>query len=283
MKYMLIGSLGQLGNEFKNYLKKNSIDFVETDLPNLDVSRLDDVDRFLNAYRPNVVINCSAYNFVDFAENDKWNCLKVNTMGVRNLAYVCKRYGAFLVHFSTDYVFDGEKPSPYIEEDKPNPINFYGLSKFFGERAIYEELKDFLIFRVSWLYGFGTQNFIIKFLNWSEDSDSVRVSVDEISVPTSTRTVVNVSMKAIEEGLTGLYHLTNSGYASRYEWALALKKELGLRVNVIPAKSEEFQLPARRPKFSAMSNEKISELLDITIRPWRDELNDFLTIFVHKN
>ncbi len=283
MKYLLIGSFGQLGNEFKNFFLRNSIDYVETDLPTLDVSKLDDVDKFLSLHRPDVVVNCSAYNFVDHAENDKWNCLKVNTIGVRNLAYICKKYGAFLVHYSTDYVFDGEKPSPYIEEDKPNPVNFYGLSKFFGEEAIIEELKEFLIFRVSWLYGFGTQNFIIKFLNWSEESDTVRVPVDEISVPTSTHTVVNVSMKAVEEGLTGLYHLTNSGFASRYEWALALKKELGLRVNVIPAKSEEFQLPARRPKFSAMCNGKISELLGITIPPWREELNNFLAVFARKN
>ncbi|MFN3781838.1 MAG: SDR family oxidoreductase, partial [Candidatus Kapaibacteriota bacterium] len=198
MKYLLIGSFGQLGNEFKNFFVRNSINFIETDLPTLDVSKFDVVEKFLSLHRPDVVVNCSAYNFVDHAENDKWNCLKVNTIGARNLAYTCNKFGAFLVHFSSDYVFDGEKPSPYIEEDKPNPVNFYGLSKFFGEEAIIEELKEFLIFRVSWLYGFGTQNFIIKFLNWSEESDTVRVPVDEISVPTSTQTVVYVTMKAIE-------------------------------------------------------------------------------------
>lgn len=283
MKYLLIGSLGQLGSEFKHFFQKKNVEFYETDLPTLDVGNFDDVLRIFNAIKPEIVINCSAYNFVDRAEIDRWNAVRVNTIGVRNLAYACRKNNAFLVHFSTDYVFDGEKPTLYVEEDKPNPINFYGLTKFLGEQALLEELKEYLILRVSWLYGFGTQNFIVKFLNWSEETDTVRISIDEVSVPTSTRTVVNVTMKAIEEGLNGLFHLTNSGYASRYEWALELKKQLSLRVNVVPAKSEEFQLPARRPKFSAMSNQKISDMLGITIKPWREELIEFLNIFSQKN
>ncbi|MCX7909937.1 MAG: dTDP-4-dehydrorhamnose reductase [Ignavibacteria bacterium] len=283
MKYLLIGSLGQLGTEFKNYFQKNNIDFIETDLPTLDVGNFDDVDTMIGTFKPDVVINCSAYNYVDQAENDRWTPIRVNTIGVRNIAYLCRKYNSFLVHFSTDYVFDGEKPSLYFEEDKPNPINFYGLSKFLGELSILEELEEYLILRVSWLYGFGTQNFIVKFLNWSEETDTVRVSIDEISVPTSTRTVVAVTMKSINEGLVGLFHLTNSGYASRFEWALELKKQLGLRVNVIPAKVDEFQLPAKRPKFSAMSNQKISDLLGISIPPWREELENFLNIFASKN
>lgn len=283
MKFLLIGSLGQLGSEFKHFFQKKNIEFFETDLPTLDVGNLDDVLNIFSAIKPDIVINCSAYNFVDRAEIDRWNALRVNTIGVRNLAYACKKNNSFLVHFSTDYVFDGEKPTLYVEEDKPNPINFYGLTKYLGEQAVFEELKEYLIFRVSWLYGFGTQNFIVKFLNWSEESDTVRISVDEVSVPTSTRTVVNVSLRAIDEGLVGLFHLTNSGFASRYEWALELKKQLGLRVNVVPAKSEEFQLPARRPRFSAMSNEKVCDLLGFTIKPWRDELTEFLNIFSQKN
>lgn len=283
MKYLLIGSLGQLGTEFKNYFQRNNINFFETDLPSLDVARLDDVEKVISTVKPEIVLNCSAYNFVDRAETDRWNAIRVNSLGVKNLAYVCRKHDAFLVHFSSDYVFDGEKPTLYIEEDKPNPINFYGWTKYFGEQAIVEELEFFLILRVSWLYGFGTQNFIVKFLNWCEQSDTVRISIDEVSIPTSTRTVVKVTMKALNEGLVGLFHLTNSGYASRYEWALELKKQLGLRVNVVPARSEEFQLPAVRPKFSAMSNQKISELLGISIPPWRDELIGFLNTFTNKN
>jgi len=283
MKYLLIGSLGQLGTEFKNFFQNNQIDFYETDLPTLDVGNFKEVEKIFDIVKPDVVINCSAYNYVDRAEVDRWNAVRVNSIGVRNLAQACEKYNSFLVHFSSDYVFDGEKPTYYVEDDRPNPVNFYGWSKYFGEQAIAELLKEYLIFRVSWLYGFGTQNFIIKFLNWSEDTDTVRIAIDEVSVPTSTRTVVEVTMKAIEEGLVGLYHLTNSGFASRFEWALELKKLLGLRVNVLPAKSEEFQLPARRPKFSAMSNQKISDFLGITIPPWRDELESFLSDFPKKS
>ncbi|MGB9771464.1 MAG: dTDP-4-dehydrorhamnose reductase [Candidatus Kapaibacteriota bacterium] len=283
MKYLLIGSLGQLGSEFKNYFQNNNIDFYETDLPTLDVGKLDDVESAISQIKPDIVINCSAYNYVDRAEIDRWNAIRVNTLGARNLAYVCRKHDAFLVHFSSDYVFDGEKPTLYLEEDKPNPINFYGWTKYLGEQAINEELQFFLILRVSWLYGFGPQNFIVKFLNWSEETDTVRISIDEISVPTSAHRVVNVTMQALKEGLVGVFHLTNSGYASRYEWALELKKQLGLRVNVVPAKSEEFQLPARRPKFSAMSNQKICELLGISIPPWRDDLIYFIETFNLRN
>jgi dTDP-4-dehydrorhamnose reductase len=276
MKFLLIGSLGQLGNEFKHYFQKNNIEFYETDLPTLDVFNLDDVLEIFSNIKPEMVINCSAYNFVDRAEEDRWNPIKVNTIGVKNLAYACEKYDSFLVHFSTDYVFDGEKPTQYTEEDEPNPINFYGLSKYLGEQAISDILDSYLIFRVSWLYGYGTQNFIVKFLHWVEDTDIVRIAIDEVSVPTSTFTVVDAVMKSLDEGLSGLYHLTNSGFASRYEWALEIKKNLGLRINIVPVNSEEFHLPARRPKFSAMSNQKISSDLNIEIPSWREELERFL-------
>jgi dTDP-4-dehydrorhamnose reductase len=276
MKFLLIGSLGQLGNEFKHYFQKNNIEFYETDLPTLDVFNLDDVLEIFSNIKPEIVINCSAYNFVDRAEEDRWNPIKVNTIGVKNLAYACEKYDSFLVHFSTDYVFDGEKPTQYTEEDEPNPINFYGLSKYLGEQAISDILDSYLIFRVSWLYGYGTQNFIVKFLHWVEDTDIVRIAIDEVSVPTSTFTVVDAVMKSLDEGLCGLYHLTNSGFASRYEWALEIKKNLGLRINIVPVNSEEFHLPARRPKFSAMSNQKISSDLNIEIPSWREELERFL-------
>jgi len=276
MKFLLIGSLGQLGNEFKHYFQKNNIEFYETDLPTLDVFNLDDVLKIFSNIKPEIVINCSAYNFVDRAEEDRWNPIKVNTIGVKNLAYACEKYDSFLVHFSTDYVFDGEKPIQYTEEDEPNPINFYGLSKYLGEQAISDILDSYLIFRVSWLYGYGTQNFIVKFLHWVEDTDIVRIAIDEVSVPTSTFTVVDAVMKSLDEGLCGLYHLTNSGFASRYEWALEIKKNLGLRINIVPVNSEEFHLPARRPKFSAMSNQKISSDLNIEIPSWREELERFL-------
>jgi dTDP-4-dehydrorhamnose reductase len=276
MKFLLIGSLGQLGNEFKHYFQKNNIEFYETDLPTLDVFNLDDVLEIFSNFKPEIVINCSAYNFVDRAEEDRWNPIKVNTIGVKNLAYACEKYDSFLIHFSTDYVFDGEKPTQYTEEDEPNPINFYGLSKYLGEQAISDILDSYLIFRVSWLYGYGTQNFIVKFLHWVEDTDIVRIAIDEVSVPTSTFTVVDAVMKSLDEGLCGLYHLTNSGFASRYEWALEIKKNLGLRINIVPVNSEEFHLPARRPKFSAMSNKKISSDLNIEIPSWREELERFL-------
>jgi len=170
--------------------------------------------------KPDIVINCAAYNLVDKAEEDYITAYKTNALGVRNLAYLSNKLNAFFVHYSTDYVFDGTKENGlYTEEDTPNPLNEYGKSKLTGERWIVEETENYLLFRVSWVYGRGKQNFIYKLIQWAKNNDYLKIAYDEISVPTSTRTIVEVTLKALDNGLTGLYHLTNSGYASRYEWA----------------------------------------------------------------
>ena len=273
-----MGAKGQLGKEFIKYLSNESkISLFALGKKECDISKLDQVLNIFENIRPNIVINCAAYNFVDKAEKDYINAIKVNSIGVKNLAFACRKYKAFLVHYSSDYVFDGKKEgSPYIEEDLPNPINEYGKSKFMGEIFLKEEMDNYLLFRVSWVYGEGKQNFLYKLLNWSKEADYIKVSYDEISVPTSTRTIVRVTLKALKENLKGLYHLTNTGYASRYEWAKLFFKLKGINKFIHGVSSSNFNLPAQRPKFSAMSNEKISKILNIQIPTWEEELTKFV-------
>ena len=272
MKFLITGARGQLAREFIAYFQEKGYGFAAFPKDELDVSDFEKVYQTIKEIKPDIIINCSAYNQVDLAEKEKHLAYKVNTIGVYNLAISAREIKAKLVHYSTDYVFDGTKIGFYTEEDQPNPLNEYGKSKLLGEFFIQEILENYLIFRVSWVYGKGTQNFLYKLEEWAKKQEVLKIAVDEFSVPTSTRTIVEVTLKALDEGLTGLYHLTNSGYASRYEWAKEYFKLKGINKLIYPALQADFNLPAKRPKWSVMSNEKISKALGITIRDWREEL-----------
>ncbi|MBK3333185.1 dTDP-4-dehydrorhamnose reductase [Persephonella atlantica] len=276
-KYLIFGKNGQLGKEFVKTFEKEKKEFYALEHKECDISDLSSVLEVFKGIKPDVVINCAAYNQVDKAEEDYRTAIKVNSLGVRNLAFASKRFNAFLIHYSTDYVFDGEKEDGLCtEEDNPNPLNEYGKSKLLGEIFLKEETEKYLIFRTSWVYGEGKQNFIYKLMQWAKDNDYLKVAYDEISVPTSTRTIVEVSLKAVEQGLTGLYHLTNSGYASRYEWAKKVFEIKGIKKFIKPVSSDIFNLPAKRPKFSAMGNDRIKNILKIDIIEWEEEIKRYL-------
>ncbi|MFZ8785178.1 dTDP-4-dehydrorhamnose reductase [Thermocrinis sp.] len=274
-KVLITGARGQLGKEFVKVLSSKGIDFVALERKDLDVTNFEKVYKTLKEINPSVVINCSAYNQVDLAETEILKAFSTNAVGPYNLAIACREINAKLIHYSTDYVFDGIKKGLYTEEDSPNPLNQYARSKLLGEELVKQVLEDYLILRVSWVYGEGTQNFLCKLEEWAKKQEVLKVVVDEFSVPTSTKTITEVTLKAIDAGLTGLYHLTNSGYASRYEWAKEYFKLKGISKLVYPALQADFNLPAKRPKWSVMSNEKISRALGITIRDWKEELKSF--------
>lgn len=272
MKYLILGAGGQLAKEFIKVLGSKGLQFTALSREELDVTRTDAVVKTITELKPDVVINCSAYNLVDKAEEDPTQCMKVNAFGVANLVFACKQVNAFLVHYSTDYVFDGTKEGLYLEDDTPNPINTYGRSKLLGEIFIREQLENYLLFRTSWVYGEGKQNFLYKLQQWAQNNEYLRIACDEFSVPTSTRTIVEVTLTALKKGAVGLYHLVNSGYASRYEWAREYLELKGIKKFVYPAYQQEFKLPAKRPRWSAMSNDKICKDLGIEIRNWKEEL-----------
>ena len=272
MKILILGARGQLGSEFSLRLP----DAVALGRDECDVTDFDSVLDVFSSVKPGIVINCSAYNLVDRAEDEFWKAYAVNAVGAKNVACACRRFKAFMVHFSTDYVFDGEKEGLYVETDRANPVNEYGKSKFAGERFVEGEIEDRLIFRVSWVYGRGKRNFVYKLIQWSENTETVRVSYDEFSIPTSTSVIVDATLKALDLGLIGLYHLTCSGVASRYEWAKKVFQVLRIKKALVPVPSSVFNLAAERPRFSAMSNNKLSKDLSLELPYWEDELNRFL-------
>jgi len=279
MKYLILGANGQLAKEFLKTLPAEKVIGLTRD--KCDIANFYEVQDALGFYKPDITINCAAYNKVDDAEIDFTESFKVNSLGAYNLALACKNFNSFLVHYSTDYVFDGKKESGlYEENDKPNPINQYGRSKLLGEKIIKEILGDkFLIFRVSWVYGEGKQNFVYKVLSWIKKNPYLKVSFDEVSVPTATTTIVAFTLQSLKEGLTGVYHLTNSGYASRFEFAKKIIEFLGIRKFIKPVTASSFNLPAPRPLFSALSNQKLSHTLNVTIPHWEESLYKFLKGF----
>ena len=269
MKILLTGANGQLAGEFQRLLEHYPHEVAALDRAMLDISNDDHVEQAFIAHTPDIVFNCAAYNLVDRAEQEYESAFRVNAMGVRNLARASKKMDSLLVHFSSDYVFDGTKEDFYSEEDITNPLNKYGESKLSGELFLKEETDNFLLFRVSWVFGAGQQNFLYKLLEWAKQKKLLKVVCDQISVPTCTRDIAHLTMFAINKGLRGVYHLTNSGYASRYEVARFFLEKTGMDNLVLPVRSDAFPSPAKRPYFSAMSNIKLSRALDVQIPDWR--------------
>jgi len=277
MKILITGANGQLATEFQRYFERRGTNRITAlSKKELDISDFESVSEALSGNSPSVVINCAAYNLVDRAEDDRYAAFRVNAEGVKNLAAACRKNKAFLIHYSTDYVFDGTKEKYYTETDSTYPLNVYGESKLSGERLLAEENNDFLLFRVSWVFGQGTASFLYKLSEWAKDRDVLKIVCNQVSVPTYTNDIVMYTIAAYDKGLTGIYHLTNSGYASRYEVARYYIKKLGLRRTVLPADSNFFNERARRPYFSAMSNGKLSEDLGLEIPEWTDAINRFV-------
>ena len=279
-RYLVTGSNGQLARAFIRKLSGSSADYLPLNRAELDITDPAAVTEICDSYRPNVIINCAAYNDVDGAEDDPGGAERVNTSGPGLLAQASKRLKALLVHFGSDYVFDGTKEDGLYKEDDPaNPINRYGKSKLGGEEAIRKETDDFLIFRLSWVFGDGKQNFIHKLLEWAKNNDYLKIVCDEFSVPTYTGTVADITIKALDERLTGLYHLTNTGFCSRYEWASLIFKRMDIPKFIRPVTVASFDLRAKRPAFSPMDNGLISKELGLEIPAWEQAVESCLEEF----
>jgi len=275
MKVLITGANGQLAREFQKLSEGDTHDITAFDKEQMDITDPAAVTETISRIKPDVLLNCAAYNFVDKAEGFFDAAYKVNAEGVKNLASACGKCGILLVHYSSDYVFDGRKEGFYTEEDEPNPINSYGKTKLAGEEFL-KETGRFLLFRVSWVFGEGSQNFLYQLSEWAKTKKVLKVVCDQISIPTFTKDIVALTMFAIAKNLRGLYNLTNSGHASRYEVARYFLERLGMDNLVLPVTSEYFPTPARRPYFSAMSNLKLACDLNVNVPDWRTGIDRYI-------
>ncbi len=278
MKYIITGSSGQLAKAFIKKFTETNIDFIAPSEQDLDITNKEKISNIFSQYPPDIVINCAAYNNVEYAQQDNSKAFLINKTAVKNLVEETKKYNAKFVHFGSDYVFDGTKNDLYIETDKTNPLNEYGKSKLAGEQEALM-YKNSLVCRLSWVIGEGQQNFLFKLSGWIKNNKTVNVSSDEISVPCFSFDIVNTVIKALDNGLKGLYHLTNSGKASRYELAKEFVKLNNFNTEILPVPMATFNSKVQRPLFTAMSNNKISKELNISIPEWKESLKKLQSNF----
>ena len=279
MTILITGANGQLGLDFQTLLRKNNLDFIVTDVLDpqnyLDITNYNQLRSFVKDKNIDTIINCSAYNLVDKAESDSYQAFLINGHAVRNLAQVANDINAKLVHYSTDYVFDGYKRTPYTLLDETHPISKYGESKLLGEKFVTQIANNFLLIRTSWLIGRGN-NFIKKILQWSQDKFELKVVTDEISNPTFTDDLAKATLDLLNVHSQGLYHITNGGYCSRFEWANFILKQKGWSGKLIPATAKDFNLPAKRPFFSSLDNFGLKESIGYELQAWQEATKKFL-------
>lgn len=278
-KLLILGAGGQLGKEFTTHLEKHQFNFLAPNEKDSDITRQESMKQILEEYKPDIIINCAAYNAVDKAEDDEATAFLVNAKAPGHLAEMAAGRGIKVVHFSSDYVFDGTKNGLYQEDDTCQPLNVYGNSKLEGEHQVLAN-GDHLVFRLSWVIGPGEQNFIFKLNQWADKNPVLKITSDEVSVPTFTFDIVELTLKALTQNLNGLYHLTNSDYASRYELTRQYLKIAGRNNVVIPVPLSHFQTPAKRPGFSAMSNLHLKRILHTEIPSWQESLKKYVKYYL---
>jgi dTDP-4-dehydrorhamnose reductase len=276
MKILVTGSRGQLGAELMSNAPKGYEVFgYDMDMDITDIKRVEEVFKSIG---PDTVIHCAAYTNVDECEDSSsQKAMDVNALGTENMALMAKKYSSSLVYISTDYVFDGKKTTPYTEYDMPNPISHYGLSKHYGEIAVRQIVSDHYILRTTGLYSPHGKNFVETMISYSKDSSSLTVVDDQICTPTYSLDMAECVYKVIESSLFGTYHATNAGQCSWHEFASAIFDVIKKDIRILPIKSSEIGRKANRPRYSVLENYKLEKRNIMTMRPWRDALEDFLS------
>jgi len=272
---IVFGASGQLGHCLKQVVAEQQLQHVffpgEGEANILDVAAL---EKLFAEHKPQYCINCAAYTAVDKAEDDRDVALKVNRDGAGNLAKLCQQYQATLVHVSTDFVFEGNTPYPLTEADAAKPINVYGLTKLEGEKAITEQLKAHYIIRTSWLYSEHGNNFVKTMLRLGAEKDELKIIADQIGTPTYAVDLAEciLAIIASDEQQYGIYHYSNEGVTSWYDFAMGIFDIAGTDIKVLPVRTSEYVTKAVRPTYSVMDKTKIKTTFGVTIPYWRESL-----------
>jgi dTDP-4-dehydrorhamnose reductase len=276
MKVLLTGANGQLGYDFQRLFDSKKIDYTATDYKELDITDINKVREFVKDKGYTHIISCAAYNDVDKAETEKDLCYKLNTDAPRDLAKIAKEINAVFVTYSTDFVFEGSKEIPYTEEDIPNPPSVYARSKREGEKLTLDTYEKSFVIRTSWVFGIANNNFNKQIIGWSEGRDKLNIVDDQVSVPTYSKDLAEFSWELIQSNKFGLYHLSNSGECSKYDQAKYVLKSIGWSGELGIARTEDFNLPAKRSKYSKISSEKAEKVIGKKMPNWQNAIDRFL-------
>lgn len=293
MKILLLGHQGMLGSDLFSKLSFDH-EIVGMDKEEIDIVSAGECKDAIDATAPDIVINAAAYTHVDRCETDRERCFAVNADAVKNIAEACRKKKVRIIHFSTDYVFDGTAREPYKEEDQCNPINVYGESKMAGENYLRSHSENYLLIRSSWLYGAKGKNFVQTILEKakaksfiddamakakarSDNPSTLSVVDDQVGSPTYTKDLASAVSLLIEKNAQGIFHVTNRGTCSWHQFAVKILKESGFGDIVVkPIKSNQLQRPARRPAYSILSMQKFTRSTGKTMQPWQLALQDYL-------
>ena len=278
MKVLVTGVKGQLGFDVMNELKKRGLEAVGADIEEMDITDAESVNRFIMAAKPDAVIHCAAYTAVDAAEENEDICRRVNADGTRNIAKVCKELDCKMIYISTDYVFDGQGSRPWEPDEERHPLNVYGQTKYEGELAVQELLEKYFIVRIAWVFGVNGKNFVKTMLNLAQTHDTLTVVNDQYGSPTYTYDLARLLVDMVQTDKYGIYHATNEGICTWYEFACEIFKQANVAVKVLPVSAAEYRAKAKRPENSRMSKEKLTENGFERLPSWQDALGRYLAV-----
>jgi dTDP-4-dehydrorhamnose reductase len=270
-KILIIGADGMLGGELFRTFKKKDVCIGST-IQELDISDYDRTIEIIKKFEPHVVINAAAFTMVDLCEQEKEKAFAVNAQGAKNVAIGCREIGAKCIYLSTDYVFDGKKDRPYAEADLPNPISVYGLSKFQGEKYVQEILNDYLIIRSSWLFAKEGGNFVNTIIKLSREMKELTMVDDQKGSPTYTKDLSQAISLLVEKELKGIFHITNSGCCTWFEFAQKILDLIGSSMQLLPISSSHCGRPAQRPHNSVLNCGKLKKKTCLIMPHWEDAL-----------
>lgn len=276
MKVLVTGVKGQLGYDVVKELEKRKHNAIGIDVDEMDITDKKAVERVLADVNPDVVIHCAAYTAVDAAEDNIELCKKINVDGTENIAVMCKKIGCKMIYISTDYVFDGEGENAFEPDQETAPLNVYGLTKFQGEEVVKRYLEKYFIVRISWVFGINGNNFVKKVLQLGKERKEINVVNDQIGSPTYTFDLSKLLVDMIETEKYGVYHATNEGICSFYEFACEIFRQAGLEVKVNPVDSSVFPAKAKRPHNSRMSKDKLKENGFQPLPAWQEAVSHYL-------
>jgi len=291
MKILLLGNTGQLGWELERTLASLG-EVMALDFPSVNLLEEASVRQAVRSAVPQVIVNATGYTAVDKAESESDKAAAINTRAPAILAEEAHSLGAALIHYSTDYVFDGLKGSPYVETDKANPLSVYAQTKLEGEQGVQQTGGVFLILRLSWMYSMRRDSFVSKVLSWSRRQTSLRMVTDQIGNPIWARTAAEATAQLLAMGSAdivpwlaerrGVYHFVGPDHVSRYEWGQAILRldpqpQEQVTEQVLPALTDEFPTPARRPLFSALDSRKFTQTFGLHLPPWETALRLAMT------
>lgn len=277
MNILVTGCNGQLGNEIQLLEKEYpQHTYFNTDVAELDITNQLAVNDFINRHAIDGVINCAAYTAVDKAEGDKELCTTLNTVAPSYLAAAIDKRGGWIIHVSTDYVFDGTHHTPYVETDTPSPDSVYGSTKLAGELGVSKFCKKHMIIRTAWLYSAFGNNFVKTMIRLGKEKTELGVIFDQIGTPTYARDLAVAIMTAVDKGIeTGVYHFSNEGVISWYDFTKAIHRIAGIKdCKVRPLHTSEYPTAANRPAYSVLDKTKIKQTYGIEIPYWEDSLKD---------